>query len=105
MEAQYRRECPLPPRKRRGTPRALQAILGRLFFAPTGRFVDDLFGIDPEEDRVDGSLAGAAGASQVTRFVIENLLGWELDGEKRVSSADSAEVLGVTVAVVDEPVR
>ena len=50
-------------------------------------------------------MAGAAGASQVTRFVIENLLGWELDEEKRVSSADSAEVLGVTVAVVDEPVR
>ena len=105
MEAQCRRECPLPPRKRRGTPRALQAILGRLFFAPTGRFVDDLFGIDPEEDGAGEPLAGAAGASRVTRFVIETLLGWELDEEKRVSSAESAEVLGVTVAVINEPVR
>ena len=105
MEAQCRRECPLPPRKRRGTPRALQAILGRLFFAPTGRFVDDLFGVDPEEDGAGEPLAGAAGASRVTRFVIETLLGWELDEEKRVSSAESAEVLGVTVAVINEPVR
>ena len=105
MGARYRCELLFPPRQRRGSPRALQAILGRLFFAPSGRFAGDLFGIDPEQDRGGGPLAGAAGASQVTQFVMQNLLGWELDEDKRVSSAHSAEVLGVTVAVVDEPAR
>ncbi|CAK0879618.1 unnamed protein product, partial [Prorocentrum cordatum] len=79
------------------------AILGRLFFAPTGRFADDLFGIDPEGGWAEGPLAGAAGASRATRFVIETLLGWKQDEEKRVSSAESAEVLGATVTVINKP--
>ncbi|CAK0911470.1 unnamed protein product, partial [Prorocentrum cordatum] len=82
---------------------AVQAILGRPFFAPAGRFVGDLFGIDPEGGWAEGPLAGAAGASRVSRFVIGTLLGWELDEEKRASSAESAEVLGVTVTVINKP--
>ncbi|CAK0845826.1 unnamed protein product, partial [Prorocentrum cordatum] len=104
MAALYRCECPLPPRKRRGAPRALQAILGRLFFAPTGRFVDDLFGIDPEGGWAEGPIAGAAGASRVTRFVIETLLGWELDEEKRASSAESAEEQALAFSIPPEKV-
>ena len=80
-----------------------QGILGRLFYAPTGRFVDDLFNVEPEGDPASGGLGGAAGASRVTRFVIETLLGWDLDAEKRVASAVSANILGVSVLLVDEP--
>ena len=83
--------------------RRLQGILGRLFYAPTGRFVDDLFSVEPEGDPASGSLGGAAGASRVTRFVIETLLGWDLDAEKRMASAVSANILGVSVSMVDEP--
>ena len=65
------------------------------------RFVDDLFGADVAISNAP-PLATPAGASEVAREVVEDLLGWELDATKRVSDSNSAPVLGVEVEI-DSP--
>ena len=66
---------------------AVQRILARLFHVAYPRYVDDLFGLD----------AAGSEAATLTRVVISELLGWELDSEKEITDADTCVVLGVKV--------
>ena len=77
---------------------AVRAILAELFLVVYLRFVDDLFGADRAVAEAP-HLATPAGASDVARAVVTDLLGWELDPEKRVAQAHSAPVLGVEFAI------
>ena len=45
--------------------------------------------------------SGAAGSAALTRAVIEDLLGWQLDQAKRAEAVSCTKVLGVTVAVAE----
>ena len=76
-----------------------QRILAALFLILTGRFVDDLFSADAGEKIAGLRWSGAEGAAALTRAVIEDLLGWQLDETKRTSAAAAAPVLGVAVAM------
>ena len=60
--------------------------------------MDDLFGADRMISHAP-FLATPAGATEVAREVIEDLLGWELDATKRVSDSNKAPVLGVDVEI------
>ena len=77
---------------------AVRSVLARLFFVVFLRFVDDLFGADPVVPEAP-FLATPAGASEVAREVVEDLLGWDFDASKRVSDSASAPILGVEVGV------
>ena len=83
---------------------AVQRILARLFAIPHARYVDDLFGMDAECDSTssEGMAAGPLGTTELARFVIEDLLGWELDKDKAVANAKKCIVLGVQAAVDDD---
>ena len=76
-----------------------QRILAALFLILTGRFVDDLFSADAGKKIAGLRWSGAEGAAALTRAVIEDLLGWQLDETKRTSAAAAAPVLGVAVAM------
>ena len=80
----------------RRAPRARQAILAKLFWLASGRFVDDLFRADA--DRGPGT-GGPRDAAEVLRAVVEDLLGWRLDAGKRVVAEPRANVLGVDAEV------
>ena len=86
---------------------AVQRILASLFVVPYPRYVDDLFGLDPvlASSCRRGELLGPQGTANLARFVISDLLAWELDEDKAVTDAKSCVVLGVAVAVDDEQNR
>ena len=77
-------------------PRARQAILAKLFWLASGRFVDDLFRADADGGPGTG---GPRDAAKVLRAVVEDLLGWRLDAGKRVVAEPRANVLGVDAEV------
>ena len=77
-------------------PRARQAILAKLFWLASGRFVDDLFRADADGGPGTG---GPRDAAKVLRAVVEDLLGWRLDAGKRVVAEPKATVLGVDAEV------
>ena len=82
---------------------AVQLILLRLFLLAEGRFVDDAFSAEASAEGLDCSAwAGAEGGSALFQAVVQDLLGWELDGAKRESAVESAQVLGVLVSVIWE---
>ena len=76
---------------------AVQRILVRLFEIAYARYVDDLFDMDAEVDAsfTKEMVIGPVGTAELARFVIEGLLGWELDVGKAVSNASECMVLGV----------
>ena len=81
---------------------AIQQILATLFRIAYARYVDDLFGVDAVLKNCSGSdgpevLAGPAGTVGLARWVINDLLGWQLDGGKAVTNAESFTALGVDV--------
>ena len=82
-----------------------QRILAALFLILTGRFVDDLFSADAGKKIAGLRRSGAEGAAALTRAVIEDLLGWQLDEAKRTLAAAAAPVLGVAVATQCEEGR
>ena len=92
--------APGAKRERRGgaarAPCARQAILAKLFWLASGRFVDDLFRADA--DRGPGT-GGPRDAAEILRAVVEDLLGWRLDAGKRVVAEPMANVLGVDAEV------
>ena len=65
-----------------------------MFFVVRRRFVDDLHSCDTEAN-AEGHLS----ASAVTRQVVETLLGWKFDDDKRVNCASATTVLGVEVSL------
>ena len=70
-----------------------------LFWVACPRFVDDFFGADRSDDRhsADGP-DSPTGAADMARFVMQDLLGWELDESKAVTDGHAATVLGVSVS-------
>ena len=81
------------------TARALRLILARLFWVPWCKYVDDLFAGDvlplEEAPRYDRPPAmGPGGESTITRAVLTDLLGWDLDAGKRVEAGTPAAVPG-----------
>ena len=80
----------------------IQLILAKLFRIPYARYVDDLFGADLDPPPGDFQYVGARQTAALSRWVIESLLGWELDADKRCSDCQSATVLGVDVTVSED---
>ena len=78
---------------------AFQRILLRLFAVVNPRFVDDHFGVDEEDDAE--TLVSPVAVADLCRWVIQDLLGWQLDEDKAVTAAPSAVVLGVLVSFED----
>ena len=83
----------------------MQRILARLFVIAYPRYVDDLFGLDGMEEEVASAavadVVGPSGAAAVARFVVSDLLGWELDLDKSVTNAISCVILGLRVDIDD----
>ena len=79
---------------------AIQQVLARLFCLVYARYVDDLFVADAviSNDQTDpATLVEPHGAAELARWVVQDLLGWELDAEKAVSGANEFTALGVDV--------
>ena len=83
---------------------AIQRILARLFLIWYPRYVDDLFALDclQEDTAANGEVTGPCGTASLARFVVSELLGWELDADKAVTNAKSCVVLGVTATLDDD---
>ena len=84
---------------------AVQCILANLFAVVYARYVDDLFSLDAVEDGITDSAScfiGPTGTARLARFVIQDLLGWDLDEEKRVTDARTFVALGVEVSFEDD---
>ena len=69
---------------------AVQLILAKLFLIAYARYVDDLFSADvilPHDFQHEAAnvLVGPAGTAYLARWVVENLLGWQLDKDKAVA--------------------
>ena len=82
----------------------LRLILARLFWIPYCRYVDDKFGADVVplgEQRHEGGDSPCQ-VARIACVVLRDLLGWELDGNKRVASASSVTVLGVFVEFLEQ---
>ena len=79
---------------------AVQLILAELFLIPYARYMNDLLGADPA-----GATDGPVATAELARFVIEDLLGWELDHEKAREDAAELTALGVKVRVSDDEVK
>ena len=77
---------------------AVQLVLAELFYIPYARYVDDLFLADPLQDEVQG-VVGPGATATLARWVIEELLGWELDSAegKRFTNVQEFTALGVQV--------
>jgi len=75
---------------------AIQSILANVFAVAYPRYVDDLFGVD----LLDGQ--GPQETAELSRWVIEDLLGWELDADKGESNTAEFRALGVDVAVQEQ---
>jgi len=73
---------------------AIQNILANVFAIAYPRYVDDLFGLDVAEDS-----QGAADTAALSNWIIEDLLGWELDSEKAESNVSKFRALGVDIAI------
>ena len=71
---------------------AIQLILANVFSIPYPCYVDDFFGADvqPEPEEQAFACATPAGAADIAHWVIEDLLGWELDTDKAVADAETA---------------
>ena len=82
---------------------ALQRILLRLFAIVDPRFVDDFFGVDEDPPGLheDAWSVHPSAIADTCRWVIQDLLGWQLDEEKAVTAARKAVVLGVSVCFED----
>ena len=75
---------------------AIQLILSKLFFIVYACYVDDLFGLDAETHG-NHEHAEPAGIASMARWVIADLLGWEMDSEKAVTNSQVFVALGVHV--------
>jgi hypothetical protein len=88
---------------------AIQFILAKLFGVAYPRYVDDLFGADVvqpnEQEGPYTDFATPTGTAELVRWVIQGLLGWDLDGDKEVTDAETMRVLGVEVSITDVCVR
>jgi len=73
---------------------AIQNILANVFAIAYPRYVDDLFGLDVAADS-----DAAAETAAVSNWIIQDLLGWELDSEKAESNVTSFRALGVDIAI------
>lgn len=83
---------------------AIQGVLAQIFLVLYLRFVDDLFSGDAMEEQIDvggDPLTGPAGTAKLARYVISDLLGWDLDAAKAVTEQPSATILGVGVRFDD----
>ena len=79
---------------------AFQLILASLFLPPYARYADDLLGADPV-----GAGSAPAEAAALARWVIAELLGWELDLEKAREDNERMTALGVDVRVTADMVE
>jgi hypothetical protein len=75
---------------------AIQTILANVFAIAYPRYVDDLFGLDA----IDAEHTPEETAA-FTEWFIQDLLGWELDSEKRESNAKTVRALGVDVEILE----
>jgi len=77
---------------------AIQLILANLFDIPYPRYVDDLFGVDPTPMRPREYVwQCASGTARLAKWVIQELLGWELDEDKAKQNSQQFRALGVDV--------
>ena len=81
---------------------AIQSILAVIFHIPRGRYVDDVFGIEAELDNARGCYVGPQNTAQLAKWVIEHLLGWQLDAAKDCFAERQTLVLGITVKYCDD---
>ena len=82
--------------QRQGT--ALRQTLARLFHIPYALYVDDLFGVDRSPDCEGGTDTPiTCGTARLARWVLEDLLGWDMDCEKSVSDMSVMTAFGVVV--------
>jgi len=76
---------------------AVQLILANVFAVAYPRYVDDMFSVDACED---GSVPAETAA--LADWVIQDLLGWELDPDKGEVDAEEFRALGVDVTVHEQ---
>ena len=88
---------------------ALQTIMAKVFYLPYLRYVDDFFAADINQNaQIEfpfSDFSCPVGAADLARWVMQFLLGWDLDTDKEVTAENDMSVLGVEVAVLESSVK